>query len=137
MTRMKGVYMVKQFLTLCFVQLLLLPSFTAAQGDFGAMDIPQPESVQSGIGMLSGWKCEENGLTVRFDGGPEIAVAYGSSREDTRVPCLILIHKTEPVVWEQGTSPFKVVGSAIFLGKGVPGGHRQSLFVLSYRSLYS
>jgi hypothetical protein len=54
-----------------------------------------------------------------------------------RLGTLILIHKTEPVVWEQGTSPFKVVGSAIFLGKGVPGGHRQSLFVLSYRSLYS
>ena len=37
----------------------------------------------SGIGVISGWKCEANGpLTVRFDGGDPLPLLYGSERTD-------------------------------------------------------
>ena len=37
----------------------------------------------SGIGVISGWKCEANGeLTVRFNDGEPIPLVYGSERPD-------------------------------------------------------
>ena len=39
----------------------------------------------SGVGVISGWKCEANGeLTVRFNGGEPIPLVYGSERPDVR-----------------------------------------------------
>ncbi len=50
-----------------------------------ALGIPGPGSTQSGVGVISGWKCRANGrLTVRFDGGPAIPLVYGSERPDVR-----------------------------------------------------
>ena len=52
------------------------------------LDLPQPGSIQSGIGAILGWKCETNGpITVRFDGGDPIPAVYGSQRSDTEVIC--------------------------------------------------
>ena len=49
------------------------------------LEIPGPGSTQSGIGVISGWKCEANGpLTVRFNGGGSIPLVYGSERSDVR-----------------------------------------------------
>lgn len=51
------------------------------------LEIPGPNSTQSGIQLISGWKCEANGpLTIRFDGGNAIPLLYGSERGDTRKP---------------------------------------------------
>ena len=51
------------------------------------LEIPGPNSTQSGIQLISGWKCETNGpLTIRFDGGNAIPLLYGSERGDTRKP---------------------------------------------------
>ena len=51
------------------------------------LEIPAPNTTLSGIGVISGWKCEVNGpLTIRFDGGNAIPLVYGSERGDTRKP---------------------------------------------------
>ena len=51
------------------------------------LEIPGPNSIQSGIQLISGWKCEATGpLTIRFDGGNAIPLLYGSERGDTRKP---------------------------------------------------
>ena len=52
-----------------------------------ALEIPQPGSTQSGISIVSGWHCEAGRVEVAFDGGERIAVAYGTTRADTRGPC--------------------------------------------------
>ena len=59
-----------------------------AQGnDTGNLEIPAAGSIQSGIGIVSGWKCTSNGLTARFDGGDELPIAYGTPRGDTLGRC--------------------------------------------------
>jgi hypothetical protein len=53
----------------------------------GNLEIPAAGSIQSGIGIVSGWKCSSNGLTARFDGGDELPIAYGTPRGDTLGLC--------------------------------------------------
>lgn len=55
--------------------------------DVGTLEIPAAGSIQSGIGLVSGWKCTSNGLTARFDGGEELPISYGTPRGDTRGLC--------------------------------------------------
>ena len=57
--------------------------FVGSMGQAAVLEHPQPGSVQSGISMLSGWKCEAGTITVRFDGGPPMPIPHGSPREDT------------------------------------------------------
>ena len=69
---------------------LALPSTGQAQApdsDIGNLGIPAAGSIQSGIGIVSGWKCTSNGLTARFDGGDELPIAYGTPRGDTLGLC--------------------------------------------------
>lgn len=48
-----------------------------------ALGIPAPRSILSGIGVISGWKCQVNGeLTVRFNGGAPVPLLYGAQRPD-------------------------------------------------------
>ena len=52
------------------------------------LEIPTPNTTHSGIGVISGWKCQANGpLTVRFDGGPALPLLHGSERTDTQGVC--------------------------------------------------
>ena len=52
------------------------------------LEIPGPGTIQSGVGVISGWKCEVRGqLTVRFDGGQAIPLAYKLERRDTASAC--------------------------------------------------
>ena len=68
-------------LTLC------VPSLTLAQLT-ATLEIPDDGDTLSGIGVISGWKCEAEGdITVRLDGGIPIKMVYGSERGDTRRPC--------------------------------------------------
>ncbi len=53
----------------------------------GLIEIPQPLSIQSGIGLVSGWRCSAGRMTAVFDEGTPIEVAYGTTREDTRTTC--------------------------------------------------
>ena len=59
----------------------LVPSLARA----AALENPSGGLFYSGIGVISGWKCEANGeLTVRFNGGEPIPLIYGSQRPDVR-----------------------------------------------------
>ena len=48
-----------------------------------SLENPSGGLFYSGIGVISGWKCEANGdLTVRFNGGEPVPLVYGSQRTD-------------------------------------------------------
>jgi hypothetical protein len=63
---------------------LLLPSVLWAQG---AIDNPAPASVQSGIGLITGWTCNADEVLVFIDELPPLEAAYGTTRADTVVAC--------------------------------------------------
>ncbi len=64
------------------------PQTTAgASNTASALEIPAPGSIQSGIGIVSGWKCTGGRLTASFDDGELLEVAYGTPRGDTRGVC--------------------------------------------------
>jgi len=69
--------------------LLLIAALAASQTAYaeGALEIPQPNSSQSGISVVSGWHCDADLVEVSFDGGQRIPVAYGTTRNDTQGPC--------------------------------------------------
>ena len=51
------------------------------------LENPQPDSFQSGIGIISGWACNARRIEIAFNGGAPQAAAYGTSRGDTRQVC--------------------------------------------------
>ena len=53
----------------------------------GVLENPQPNSFQSGIGVISGWICDASIVEIEFDGGPPFEAAYGTSRNDTQSIC--------------------------------------------------
>ncbi|HEV8713426.1 MAG TPA: hypothetical protein VGX03_11420 [Candidatus Binatia bacterium] len=72
------------FMLLALILSFATPRFLWAQAN---LENPASGSFQSGIGVISGWKCTANAITVSFDDGPEIQVAYGTSRADTQSVC--------------------------------------------------
>lgn len=50
-------------------------------------EIPAPDSVQSGITVVSGWACAAEEIAVRFNDADWLTVAYGTSRLDTAEQC--------------------------------------------------
>ena len=66
-------------LHLCVGLVVLAPSLTHA----ATLENPSGGLFYSGVGVISGWKCEASGeLTVRFNGGEPIPLVYGSERPD-------------------------------------------------------
>jgi hypothetical protein len=61
----------------------VLPQLLWAQA---TLENPQPDSQQSGIGVISGWACENTQITIEIDGVPTQA-AYGTGRNDTSPVC--------------------------------------------------
>lgn len=53
----------------------------------GFLESPSPNATLSGIGFISGWKCDAQDITVRIDGGPSMDMAMDIPREDTRSTC--------------------------------------------------
>ena len=51
------------------------------------LEIPPPHTTLSGIGVVSGWKCDAGELTIRFNNGPPIPLAYRNERADTLSVC--------------------------------------------------
>lgn len=51
------------------------------------LDTPSPGSIQSGIGIITGWKCEAGQITAWFDGNGPLKVVHGAERGDTVSPC--------------------------------------------------
>ncbi len=48
---------------------------------------PAQHTIQSGVGLIRGWACEAEQVTISIDGGAPIALSYGSSRADTAGVC--------------------------------------------------
>lgn len=48
---------------------------------------PRPGSIQSGISVISGWKCTGGLITVQVDDWPPELASYGTSRPDTQGVC--------------------------------------------------
>ena len=66
---------------------LILIVSTTSMARAATLDVPAPNTILSGIGVVHGWKCEAGTLTVRFNGGPSLPLAYGLSRPDTKHVC--------------------------------------------------
>ena len=68
-------------LRLCCSLVVLAPSLVLA----ATLETPGNGDNLSGIGLVRGWKCEAVGdITVRFDGGDPLPLAYGNERTDVR-----------------------------------------------------
>lgn len=66
----------------------IFASMVFAQFAWAGLGNPADGGEYSGIGYISGWKCEANGaLTARINGGNAIPLAYRNERPDTRSAC--------------------------------------------------
>jgi len=63
---------------------LLAPALAAAQG---YLENPQPDAVESGIGIVSGWHCTARDVSIYVDGVYAGRSGVGSLRPDTRALC--------------------------------------------------
>lgn len=80
---MEGSFM-SRFLSLGIGLMLLAPTLAFA----AILDHPGNGSTYSGIGIVSGWKCSAAGpLTIRFNGGLPVPLAYLNDRGDTASAC--------------------------------------------------
>ena len=51
------------------------------------LESPAKKGLVSGVGFISGWKCDASNITVTIDGGEHLFVAMGQSRGDLRPAC--------------------------------------------------
>ena len=56
------------------------------------LESPAKEGLVSGVGFISGWKCDASNITVTIDGGEHLSVAMGQSRGDLRSVCGSINH---------------------------------------------
>lgn len=68
------------------VAFLLLLAGTRALAQ-GVLELPGPLSVQSGIGLVTGYVCEAERVEVAFNRGVRLLVPHGSTRADTERAC--------------------------------------------------
>ena len=74
-------------LRLCLGLIVLVPSLVHAQLT-SSLDIPGKGTTVSGIGVISGWKCEAEGdITIKLNAGDPIPATYGLPRGDTSGVC--------------------------------------------------
>lgn len=64
-----------------------IDNFTILAEAQGVLENPPSGSFQSGIGVVSGWKCSAGIITARFDGFIDVQASYGTARGDTRAVC--------------------------------------------------
>jgi hypothetical protein len=53
----------------------------------GSLENPQPGSIESGIGVISGWNCQATAITIQVDAATPVLAPYGSLRGDTSTIC--------------------------------------------------
>ncbi len=74
-------------LRFCLGLMVLVPSLAYAQPT-SSLEIPGNGATVSGVGMISGWKCEAEGdITIRLNGGDPLPATYGLLRADTSGGC--------------------------------------------------
>lgn len=52
-----------------------------------SLENPQPGSIESGIGVISGWHCPAAAITIQIDDAAPIPAPYGSLRGDAATRC--------------------------------------------------
>ena len=67
------------------IQALYPPASTSGGG--GVLESPAQGANLSGIGFISGWKCDAGEITVRIDGGSPLPMAMDQPRADTASQC--------------------------------------------------
>ena len=77
--------LLRSFLFVAFVLGLAPLPLARAQAQ-AFLENPQPNSFQSGIGVISGWVCDAQRIDIELD-GVRTQAAYGTSRGDTRAVC--------------------------------------------------
>ena len=77
----------KQMLWLFSTAFLLAYFSVPASTGAARLGNPSPGSFQSGVSIISGWKCTAGTITARFDGGEQVEVLYGAERSDTVPSC--------------------------------------------------
>jgi len=60
---------------------------TAPSPGGSSFENPASGSVQSGIGLISGWVCNANRIDIDIDGLATFQAAYGTGRDDTQSAC--------------------------------------------------
>lgn len=72
-----------------FATLLLVAWLVLAGSPVGASTLESPahKATLSGLGFISGWKCNAGNITVTINDGGHIPVATGQPRADTRIAC--------------------------------------------------
>lgn len=70
----------RQYAFLCVLLVGMLCTFNPAHA--AMLGIPSPQTILSGIGVISGWKCDAGDLTIRFNGGPPRPLLHGARRQD-------------------------------------------------------
>ena len=65
----------------------LFVGVTASPSQAAVLESPANGANLSGIGFISGWKCNARTITVTIDGGGHISLATGQPRADTRPVC--------------------------------------------------
>ena len=73
-----------RFHTIC---LCLTVLFTTVPGWAATLESPANGATLSGIGFISGWKCDAGEITVTINDGGHIPVATDQPRADTRIVC--------------------------------------------------
>ena len=73
------------FRNIAFIGLLAFLPFSALAK--GQLENPPDGSVQSGIGIFSGWYCDAEKIELVIDGRPAKEAAYGTKRNDTIKQC--------------------------------------------------
>ena len=73
-------------LRLCLGLIVLVPSLAHAQLT-SSLEIPGNGTTVSGVGVVSGWKCEAGDITIRLNDGDPIPATYALPRTDTSGVC--------------------------------------------------
>lgn len=66
---------------------VIMMSQSHGQTLVGQLESPQANSAESGIGLIRGWVCSANQVTVQVDQFPVLTAGYGTSRADTAAVC--------------------------------------------------
>ena len=80
-TKAKGLLLRAALVTVFMAQ----TQIAAAQQ--GRIENPAEGSTQSGIGLISGWRCDAEVLEIEFEDGSRSVAAYGTARADTENAC--------------------------------------------------
>ena len=79
--------MTQRLQTVVLVGFVCVFLLAGKSGHAATLENPARGAVVSGLGFISGWKCNARRITVRINDGPALPVAMRQSRADTRSAC--------------------------------------------------